>query len=88
VGIAALLLSSPPLAGAGETIAWSGDRAAAFAKAQEQRAPLIVLFAWMMAELHGGNGKEARKVYSELEKRFPTSPFTAKAKQNLEASGK
>jgi hypothetical protein len=44
-------------------------------------------FGWMMAEIHGKRLKEARRVYAELEKRFPTSPFTAKAKQNLEASG-
>ena len=46
-----------------------------------------LLLGWMMAELQGGRLKEARAVLGTLEKRFPDSPYTAKAKQTLAGAG-
>lgn len=45
-----------------------------------------LLFGWMMAELHAGRIKEARKVQGDLERRFPASPYAAKGRQNLDAA--
>ncbi len=46
-----------------------------------------LLFGWLAAELHAGRTKEARKVFAGLEKRFPASPYTVKARQALESAG-
>ena len=58
---------------------------ATLGEAPDGPASDALTFGWMMAEIHAGKVKEARSVYAELEKRFPTSPFTAKAKQNLDS---
>jgi hypothetical protein len=44
-----------------------------------------LLFGWLMAELQAGRLDEARDLLATLTKRFPDSPYRAKAAQNLAA---
>lgn len=57
------------------------------AEAPDGPAGDALLFGWLAALLQRGSAKEARSVFADLEKRYPASPYTAKAKQNLAAAG-
>jgi hypothetical protein len=59
----------------------------AFAEAPDGPQGDALLFGWAMAELNAGREKEAKKVASDLQKRYPASMYSAKAQQNLAAAG-
>ncbi len=68
----------------------SRDAARVFEKAVDDapEAPMndVLLFGWVTAELNSGRIQEARKVFVDLERRFPTSAYTVKARQNLDSA--
>jgi hypothetical protein len=59
---------------------------ASFEDARDGEQGDVVLFGWMMAELQQGRVKEADRPFRELEKRYPTSRYTARAKENMAAA--
>jgi tetratricopeptide (TPR) repeat protein len=70
----------------------AGEAAAIFeqalAEAPDGPGSDALLFGRLMAELQSGDSKEARAVLTTLEKTFPQSPYTAKARQHLEGAAR
>jgi len=45
-----------------------------------------LLFGWLTAELQSGHLGEARRLHADMQRRFPASPYTARAGENLAAA--